>query len=360
MTDEALIALLDAVEQAVRTGSRESIDTLLELLRSGAWPASAVSQALRQFEGDYYKVLAGAYSQVLGVSMGVQQIRALPVSGLSLSSTLYGHQSAVRDEVLGVIKRHAKGMHEARKLALDIYEGYGFKGGADPLKLSPANPKLPRYLREVLRDDSVRAELGRIIARGQVSELRTPALRSGYTQALDAFAKGAGDARLAKVMDVAYQERMRYFANRIAQTELSRAYADERSREFMADTGVTVLQWRMSGTHPRVDICDMHANLDKYGLGPGCYPKEKAPKPPAHPFCRCKLVQRWDISAAIAKNRAKAEQAYLIEAGDVDGAKIMGSRAKWYEAKTGKAGVDDILNRNKDPMYHLQRVGDVE
>lgn len=358
MTDEALIALLDAVTAAVSAQSHASRDALLALLRSGKVPQEAVWEALRQFEGAYYTTLADSYGQVLGTTMDVQQICALPVSGLALSTALYGHMSNVSAEVLGVIRRHAQGMHDARALALEIYEGYGFRA-REAINLSPANPKLPRYLREVLRDGDLRSELGRIIARGQVTALRTPALKAAYLQALDAFDKGAGEKRLQRVLDVAYQERMRYLANRIAQTELVRAHADQRAREFMAEPALTVLQWRMSSTHPRTDICDMHAHLDKYGLGPGCYPKERAPKPPAHPFCRCKLVPRWDLSAAQAKERAKAEQAFLIAAGAADGAKIMGSRATWFEAKTGKSAVEDILNRNKDPMYHLGRVGDV-
>jgi hypothetical protein len=75
--------------------------------------------------------------------------------------------------------------------------------------------------------------------------------------------------------------------------------------------------------------------------------------------CRCKLVPRWDLDAANAKPRAKAEQAYLIDAGDKDGAKIMGSAEKWAKAKSGKATVEEILNAGKDPLYHMARVGDV-
>jgi hypothetical protein len=357
VNDDAFAALLEFVAAAVRNNSRASHDTLISLLQSGAIPNDAVWKALRQFEGDFYETLADAYGKVLGVSMGVQKIRSLPVSGLALSTQLYDHQRAISDEVLGIVKRHAQGMHDARSLAMDIYEGYGFKD-RDPLKLSPTNQKLPRYLREVLRDKGLRADFARVIAKGQVSTLRTPALRAAYMQAIDSFGKVAGKKRLERVLDVAYQERMRYFASRISQTELSRAHADEKAREFMGEQSLTVLQWRMSGTHPKTDICDMHSSLDKYGIGAGCYPKELAPKPPAHPFCRCKLVPRWDLSSALAKDRAKAEQAFLINAGDTDGAKIMGSRAKWTEAKTGKSSVEEILNRNKDALYHLKRVGD--
>lgn len=359
MTEESHFALLDAVAQAVAQNSRESFASLMELLRSGAVPQAAVNEALQQFEGAYYKTLADAYSQALGVAMGVQQIKALDVSGLSLSTHLYGFGRTISGEVQGIITRHAKGMHDARKLAMDIYEGYGFKGNDDPLKLDPKNHKLPKYLREILQDVSLKAQMQRIIASEQVTTIKTPALKAAYSQALDAMEKGAGFDRLAKALDIAYQERMRYFANRIAQTELHRAYSDQKAREFMAEPALSVLQIRMSATHPRVDICDLHSKLDKYGLGPGCYPKEAAPKPGFHPFCRCVARPRWDLDAANAKERPKAEQAFLLSAGENDGAKIMGSRERWFEAKTGKATVDAIFNRNKDPLYHLKRVGEV-
>jgi hypothetical protein len=359
MNDASFFALLDSVERAVRDKSAVSRTALMAALAAGVYPKDAVWSALRLFEGAFYKTLADAYSKVLDTTFGIQKIKALPVSGLALSTNLYGMQRAVSDEVLSIITRHTKGMMEGRALAMSIYEGYGFKDGTDPLKLTPANKTLPKYLREVLRDNEVRTQMARVIARGQVSSLKTPALRAAYMQALDEVENGAGTARLDKVMKVALEERQRYYANRISQTELARAYSDEKAREFMGDPSLTVLQWRMSATHPKVDICDMHANLDKYRLGPGCYPKEVAPKPPAHPHCRCILAPRWDLNADKAKARAKAEQVFLIEAGDKDGAKIMGSADKWQKAKSGKATVENILNAGKDPLYHLARVGDV-
>lgn len=358
MNDEAYDDLLRMVANAVRQNSQESLATLMQALRDGSVPKDAVWKALRQFEGPYYQTLADAFSEVLGTSLGVQQIRAMEVSGLALSTHLYGFQASISNEVAGLINRHAKGMQDARALALEIYEGYGFRD-REALRLDPKNPRLPRYLREVLQDDGFRTELQRVIVRHQVSELRTGPLRAAYMQAIDAVENGAGEARLQKALDVAYQERMRYFANRIAQTELHRAYTDDKALEYMAEPDLTVLQWRLSAAHPKEDICDLHARLDKYGLGPGCYPKALAPKPPAHPHCHCKLVRRWDLDSADAKARPKAEQAFLIAAGDKAGPRIMGSRERWHKAKTGKATVDEIINAGKDPLYRLARVGDV-
>ena len=128
---------------------------------------------------------------------------------------------------------------------------------------------------------------------------------------------------------------------------------------MMADASLSVVQVRMSTTHPQEDICDLHSKRNKFGLGPGCYPKAVAPKPGFHPHCRCKLVARFDLDAKKAKERPLAEQAFLLAAGDKVGGRIMGSQARWFGAKTGKSTVEEIFNRYTDPLYHLGRVGDV-
>ncbi len=132
-----------------------------------------------------------------------------------------------------------------------------------------------------------------------------------YLEAIDAMEKGRGAKVLEKKLGVAYQERMRYFANRIAQTELHRAWMDKQAAEIMADEGIEVVQFQMSGTHPRTDICDLYASQDAYGLGPGLYPKEHAPLPPLHPHCRCGLISKRLISAKGAKENPDAGRQYL-------------------------------------------------
>lgn len=357
MNEASYLQLIEMVDQAISTAAEDYLGRLVAQLQSGAIPRETIERALQQFYGVFYETLASAYGQVIGATMGVQAIKALEIGGLKLSTAMYGHGKVVTAEVFGIINRHANGMQSARALALDIYEGYGFRDpAAEPLKLSPANPKLPKYLREVLRDENARTAMQRILTRAQVTTIKTPNLRTAYLQAINEFEKGAGAERLKKVLDVAFHERMRYFANRIARTELHRAYSDKQAREFMDDDMLSVVQVRMSAAHPRTDICDFHSKLDKYSLGPGCYPKPAAPKPPFHPHCLCKLVPRWDLDGKAAKNREKAEQAFLIESGD-DGPKIMGSRAKWIAAKNGTP-VEKIVNAGKDPLYRLARVGD--
>jgi len=76
-----------------------------------------------------------------------------------------------------------------------------------------------------------------------------------------------------------------YNALRLAATEINNAY-----RESMAllngRSPVTYgLKWHLSASHPILDICDVWADSDLYGMGPGVYPS--AAIPIDHPGGKC-------------------------------------------------------------------------
>lgn len=89
--------------------------------------------------------------------------------------------------------------------------------------------------------------------------------------------------------DVYTQERTRYFADRIARTEMARAYQDGFLLRWDNNEDCVAYQWKLSGRHPRYDICDLYAKANLYGLGAGVFPKDKVPRLPAHPHCMCFL-----------------------------------------------------------------------
>jgi hypothetical protein len=137
-----------------------------------------------------------------------------------------------------------------------------------------------------------------------------------------------------------------------------RAYADRQAVELMDGASVEYVQWRMSGTHPKVDICDMFAKVDKYGLGPGIYPKEKAP---AHPFCRCIIVPKRALNGRKAKNNPAAEREWLQKQGLNDAAQVMGSKARRDQVlKQGGDALTVWNGTHKDSVYHVRPLGDVE
>lgn len=215
------------------------------------------------------------------------------------------------------------------------------------------------YVREALTMDPKMYATYRRSIRDMVGSIKTPNMRAAYMAVIDELEKGQGMDRLRKKLQIAFHERMRHHAQRIAHNELARAHFSGFARQIMDDDTIEAVKWRMSASHPEVDICDVLANQDLWGLGPGIYPKEHAPQPPAHPFCRCVLHARRAVKVDKAKFNAKAQAQYLSKIARTSpskAARMAGSKAKLEEALKGR-DVVDIANQNRPTEYHLRLVG---
>lgn len=71
-------------------------------------------------------------------------------------------------------------------------------------------------------------------------------------------------------------------ALRVFRTELNRAHGEAYQAAAFEHPDAVGTRYLLSPGHPRPDICDMHARVNRYGLGPGVYPKGRSPWP-AHP-----------------------------------------------------------------------------
>lgn len=356
MNDKQANDLMDAVAGAIEAQTKVAYDKLVARILKGEAPQTVIQEIQSQWSGEFQAELRQSFSDLLGRSIGSTEIAKMPIGGIELSQHLYSHSQAVSQVVKKIVEDHAKGMAEASKLAMDIYEGYGFKGkGGDPLAVKKL---LPKYLNEALQSPTFEKGLSKILNDGQAASIKTPALKAAYFQAVEALKAGPGSEILKKAMKVAWYERNRYFANRIAQTELARAHSDKKAAEIMADVEIEVVQIRMSQTHPKKDICDLHARVNMWGLGPGCYPKEKAPKPPFHPHCRCKAAPRIDLSADGAMEIPGAHKKYITNLDKGTGAEIMGSKAKRQALVHGGQTVEEIVNQGVPAPYRMSTLGD--
>ena len=279
---------LDATALEIERLAKEAqaeLDALIE--KNGTATAKQVAAIQTRFNAAYVKVLAPAMTTATGNPWDVRMVGDMPVSGMKLSTKLYNSARHTANEVAALIREHAKGLTQARDLAIRLYDGYSPKDGiVRPLE-GAARAQLPKALKQLTANPIDRAALQQVYEQGQryAATLKTEPLKAAYLQALQAWKKGKGDVPLQRALDIAHKEKTRYMANRIAQTELARAHQDAVAREFMADETIEVVQVMMSASHPRVDICNLHARADLFGLGPGCYPKAKAPKPIYHPHC---------------------------------------------------------------------------
>ncbi len=105
-----------------------------------------------------------------------------------------------------------------------------------------------------------------------------PAGITGKINAANAGAVGASAASALLISD----DNPRVHALRLFRTELNRAHGEAYRAAAFKHPDVVGTRFLLSPRHPEPDICDMHARVNRYGLGPGVYPKGKSPWP-AHP-----------------------------------------------------------------------------
>ena len=356
--------LLNLTAEEIAALSAKAFEELLDRIRAGEDPQTAIKAIMDSFDAGYYAVLSVAFSQTLADFVGTAALKDYIVGEVTLSENLYQNAQKTSLIVQEIIKRHAAGYQDARKLLLEIYEGYGFKIKAgeadDPLTWKKGSDKWPKFMRDVINADKSTFDKYLEIAKKAAEGNKSPSLKAAYLEALEALENGAGDKALAKKLDVAFQERMRYHADRIAQTELHRLHSEQQAREILEDDTIEAVKFVMSATHPRRDICDVYAFQDKFGLGKGIYPKEHAPKLPLHPFCRCVLHSRRSIKTANSIENAESERQFLArvmrDEGEQAAANLVGGRGKLQAILDGD-GILDVLNANKPDAYKLGTIG---
>ena len=207
--------------------------------------------------------------------------------GLTLSERTTHASILVRELVARTISAQIKKSASYRQASLAIFDGYKM-GGVIPVQ------DVPKYLAQtmaVARHAGIpRDEMMKMLkpVRRQIERGTTAGMRAAYSQLVDAL-EAQNEKALNRAIFTATQERTRYFADRIARTEMARAYQDGFLLRWDNNDDCVAYQWKLSGRHPRYDICDLYAKANLYGLGAGVFPKDKVPRLPAHPHCMCFL-----------------------------------------------------------------------
>jgi hypothetical protein len=199
-----------------------------------------------------------------------------------------------------------------RNRQLDLFMAAGAALGVEPFRDVLAVSDLPRLADEALRfsvafegEDGLRLSdrLWRLDegTKGAIHEQlrRSIAMGHGASEAAGEFTqRGAAvpdhlqaqvaQAYAVRAGRVAGEQLMRGPGNpydqakRLFRTEINRAHGESfRAAVFEVD-GVVGTRFLLSPNHPETDVCDMHAKVNRYGLGPGVYPPGKSPWP-AHP-----------------------------------------------------------------------------
>ncbi len=104
---------------------------------------------------------------------------------------------------------------------------------------------------------------------------------AGITGKISAANAGAVATSAASALLIS-DDNPRHHALRLFRTELNRAHGEAYRAAAFEHPDTVGTRFLLSPRHPEPDICDMHARVNRYGLGPGVYPKGKSPWP-AHP-----------------------------------------------------------------------------
>ena len=295
--------VLAGFSRKYRKKAKQVEPLIQKYLDEGMAPAQAVDKALKETDFKAYMTKAvkdamlssaviGAGSYTAGKSTPLDE--AWDPSGMTLSEKLHGTSKAMRNHILNTIKEQLKQGAHAMKSARALYDGYNTTDNV------VRKQRLPKYLQDVV-NFSRRSDLGKndVIAlqklvrkaRRMVDRLAqngapNRALKTSYKELLDAV-ESCSDKALKRAIRTAVEEKSRYVAERIARTESARAWYQGFLKDTMDDSDVVAYRWVESTRHPTEDICDEYAKVDAYGLGPGIFPKDKAPELPAHPHCLC-------------------------------------------------------------------------
>lgn len=273
---------------------------------------------------------------------------------IKLSTRLHGTSDAMRQAIISEIRTALKENDSWRSAARRLYDGYGEKTTIKDAEIPEYLAKLERSARSAFSQGHLdKGELGDYLkvarqAERQIGKIggggTTYALKAAYKKLLKATQSMAAD-RIQNAIYVACNERARYYADRIARTEITRAWFDGFIAENNDDEDVIGYRWVLGSRHPDVDICDMHSKVDCYGLGGGCYPKNSIPVFPAHPHCLCHLTQIYVGEANEPHGfDQKAIEQYIRQAPEDVRKSILGVQGE-QDWKAGKIGWEEAAGR---------------
>ena len=266
------------------------------------------------------------------------------LSGVNLSKRLYKNAKNVSRESLEVLNQSIKAKAPIRDVSKKLYDGYGFRDK----EVIDATKKLPKYLQRELKRGKVSKELIKY-----VDNIKT----KPYKTALNQIVKKMDDVNkigLEKALKVVLEEKSRYYAKRIADTESYRARNLARAKEYMQDDEIEFVKFQLSSRHPMRDICDYYAHLD-VGYGAGVVPKNQMVTLPLHPHCHCRYQPHYE---PVKKRHIKNPEAYTMEKFSLqDQQRIAGSFNKLRQFKTGTP-LEKVFNSVR-PQYPIRKYSEV-
>lgn len=340
------------------------------LLQNGKTARQAVNEAYKKYpvmkilEKELQKQLEEEMKRGMGKEISPTAIHdALSLvwspDNLTLSERTTKGGKEITKQAASIIAEAIKKGKSVQKTALDLFDGYGY-GHVLPTQ------DIPEFMKKL-------AEIGRLTdykgrefrktlrdVERQLKRVNVQGMKIAYGKIKEAIETG-NEKKINKAVYVATQERTRYFARRIARTELARAYGDGAMAKWENDEDCVAFQWKLSTGHPFCDICDLYAHADLYGMGPGIFPKDKVPRLPVHPNCMCHLRPIMEGSKLLQGKEKeqidKGGMAYIKTLDKHDQERLLGVNGRLEVLKkgnwTGKARgySTEVMKGRVDKMF---------
>lgn len=133
----------------------------------------------------------------------------------------------------------------------------------------------------------------------------TNRLKRAYKNLLNKTIAGT-EEQIQRAVTRAVKAKSKYIADRLARTEFAKAYGNAQWYNMAQEDDVVAYRSSLSTRHKIRDICDIHAQADQYGMGPGIFPKDQGPPYPYHPHCMCKITPVYQGELEVKKTHSTA------------------------------------------------------
>jgi hypothetical protein len=127
--------------------------------------------------------------------------------------------------------------------------------------------------------------------------------------------------RLEKTIDNAVKAKYKSNMQRLVVTENGTVFEQAAYNERYENPLITAVKFNLSSSHDFVDQCDVLADFDGFGLGPGVYPLKQQPLLVIHPngVSFMTSVVRSDVSEQKADEAGKYKSSKFVKAGEEAG-----------------------------------------
>jgi hypothetical protein len=284
----------------------------LDAFSASDWNTSSTSSTVGGMVAGTEAGLGSIYA-LSSVSETSRYFLDLQTKGVTLSSTLRDSARDAEKLALDAINKHLNSKTTVARLTKELTSKNVSKGD------------LPKFLKEL--SDEIRivggdtAKMKRLIKQAEVNIAKlaqngapTSALKKSYSKVLDQVKRGDVES-LNNALKVAIDKKAVYNNQRIARTELSKAYSKGFARQLEDhDLGERAfVRISLNSGHSITDVCDYITGADLHNRGAGVYPQDSVPQIPLHPNCIClySIAPVRDIDGRKTQFSQKNSDAYM-------------------------------------------------